>query len=216
MFVHQKVFGKETHYPLIFSFFSAEGLSNLLKQARAKNEISGFSIAKRGPIVTHLFFANDSLVFCKVNVGDAEQIRNILKKYEAASGQMINLVKSLMMFSKNAKQESKEVICSILNNIQCVESGKYLGLPLVIGRSKNSVFRFIKDRLTSKVQSWKGKLLNNAGKEVLLKLEALALPSYAMSVFKLSTQLNKELSSIMAKFWWSNDQGEKKMHWKKW
>lgn len=155
-------------------------------------------------------------MFCKVNVGDAEQIRNILKKYEAASGQMINLVKSLMMFSKNAKQESKEVICSILNNIQCVESGKYLGLLLVIGRSKNSVFRFIKDRLTSKVQSWKGKLLNNAGKEVLLKLEALALPSYAMSVFKLSTQLNKELSSIMAKFWWSNDQGEKKMHWKKW
>ena len=64
--------------------------------------------------------------------------------------------------------------------------------------------------LASKVQSWKGKLRSNAGKEVLLKSMALALPSFAMSVFKLYSNMYKELSGIMAKFWWANDQREKK------
>ena len=70
--------------------------------------------------------------------------------------------------------------------------------------------------LASKVQSWKGKLRSNAGKEALLKSMVLALPSFAMSVFKLYSNMYKELSGIMAKFWWANDQREKKMSWKKW
>ncbi|XP_071914033.1 uncharacterized protein [Coffea arabica] len=53
-------------------------------------------------------------------------------------------------------------------------------------------------------------------KEVLLKSVAMALPSYAMSEFRLSKSLCKELSGMMARFWWGNDQREKRLHWKKW
>lgn len=85
---------------------------------------------------------------------------------------------------------------------------------MVIGRSKNSVFRFIKDNTSARVQNGKGKLRSNVGKEVLLK--SLALPSYAMSLVKLSDNLCKVLIGIMAKFWWGNDQGQRRMHWIKW
>ena len=87
---------------------------------------------------------------------------------------------------------------------------------MVIGRSKNSTFRFLKDKMTGKLQGWKGKMLSNVGKEVLLKSVALALPSYTMSAFTLSNGLCKELSGTMAKFWWGNNQGKGKIHWKKW
>lgn len=52
-----------------------------------------------------------------------------------------------------------------------------------------------------KLQGWKEHLLSQGGKEVLLKVVALAIP-YLMSYFLLPNQLIKELESLMAKFWW--------------
>lgn len=45
---------------------------------------------------------------------------------------------------------------------------RYLGLPTVVGRNKKASLNFIKDRVWSKLQGWKEKLLSQAGKEVLL------------------------------------------------
>nr|XP_027125657.1 uncharacterized protein LOC113742133 [Coffea arabica] len=150
------------------------------------------------------------------NGDEAGHIKEILECYGKASGQQVNINKSAVIFSKNTGSREKEEVLQKLGGIQQVTQGKYLGLPLVVGRSKNSVFRFIKENLMSRLQNWKGKLLSNAGKEVLLKSVATALPSYAMSVFRLSKSLCKELSGLMARFWWGNDQGETRMHWKKW
>mgnify|MGYP004722961417 CR=1 FL=1 len=56
------------------------------------------------------------------------------------------------------------------------------------------------------------KLLSTAGKEVLLKAVAMALPTYTMSCFKMPIRLCKELSTMMANFWWGEENGKKKMH----
>ena len=46
---------------------------------------------------------------------------------------------------------------------------RYLGLPVLVGRKKKASLNFIKDRVWSKLQGWKEKLLSQASKEVLLK-----------------------------------------------
>lgn len=51
---------------------------------------------------------------------------------------------------------------------------------------------------------------------MLLKYVVLAMPSYTMSVFKLSKNLCNDISKGMAKFRWGDCEGKKKMHWKKW
>lgn len=48
-------------------------------------------------------------------------------------------------------------------------SCKYLGLPLVLGRSKKNVFDYIREQTMKKIQNWKNKFLSPIGKEVLLK-----------------------------------------------
>ncbi|XP_027174276.1 uncharacterized protein LOC113773872 [Coffea eugenioides] len=186
--------------PCLF-LFCAEELSNLLNNGIRNKQITGVKIAKQGPSVSHLFFADDSLIFCKANGDEAGHIKEILECYEKASGQQVNINKSAIFFSKNTGSRKKEEMLQKLGGIQQVSQEKYLGLPLVVGRSKNSVFRFIKENMMARIQNWKGKLLSNAGKDVLLKSVALAVPSYAMSVFKLSKSLCKELSGIMARFW---------------
>jgi hypothetical protein len=54
------------------------------------------------------------------------------------------------------------------------------------------------------------------GKEILLKAVAQAIPSYAMSVFKLPKGICKAIAAAIARFWWGEKEGKKAMHWYSW
>lgn len=54
-----------------------------------------------------------------------------------------------------------------------------------------------------------------AGKEVLIKAVLQAIPTYAMSVFKLPTGLCRDMNGEVAKFWWGKT-GGRGVHWKRW
>uniref|UniRef100_A0A803NVQ6 Chloride channel protein n=1 Tax=Cannabis sativa TaxID=3483 RepID=A0A803NVQ6_CANSA len=93
---------------------------------------------------------------------------------------------------------------------------KYLGLPQCFGRSKSSSFNSLKDRIWTYLSKWNGKFLSKGGKEVLLKAVIQAIPSYAMSVFKLPDSFCNFVEKEMANFWWGIVDGKYKLHWKKW
>ena len=93
---------------------------------------------------------------------------------------------------------------------------KYLGLPPLVGRGKRKAFSRIKDQVGRKIAGWKGNLLSNAGREILIKAVAQATLTYTMSVFKLPDSLCKELNSMMGNFWWGQKGRERRMAWVSW
>lgn len=98
-----------------------------------------------------------------------------------------------------------------------LSNGKYLGLPSIIGKAKKKAFSFLKDRLGKKLQGWSVKCLSKAGKVVLLRNVAQAVPTYAMSCFLLPKSLCKELEIMMNKFWWGSKEGSRKgIKWLSW
>jgi hypothetical protein len=62
---------------------------------------------------------------------------------------------------------------------------KYLGMPSDVGHSRGGAFKYIKDRIWSKIQGWLEKLLSAMGKDVLIKSVAQALPIFSMACFLL-------------------------------
>lgn len=93
-----------------FFLLCAEGFSNLLYQVANSRKITRMEISSRGPALSHLFFTDNSLVFCKASVQEAKELKNILAIYETISGQQINLDKSSVLFSKNVKEDLISVI----------------------------------------------------------------------------------------------------------
>ena len=131
-------------------------------------------------------------------------MHNILSKYESESGQPINCQKSGIFLSKNVAQGTRHSISDIIGESTPLNTGKYLGLPSLMGKSKKSVFNFLRDRLGRRIQGWQSKLLSQAGKEILIKVAGQAIPAYCMSTFLLPLSLIAELQKMMNSFWWGS------------
>nr|XP_027121132.1 uncharacterized protein LOC113738137 [Coffea arabica] len=190
-----------------------DGLSNLMAKAIENRQITGLKKSRNEPILFHLFFVDDSLFCCKAYPQEARAMQRILTKYELVSGQYINYKKSAAFFSRNCSRQQRRQTCEQMNNIKEANSGKYLGLPLVITGSKKQVFTYIVDKGRSKMQEWKHNLLSYAGKEVLLKSVIMALPTYTMSYYRLPKGLCAEICGHMAKFWRGQNEEKRKMQW---
>ncbi|KAK2370269.1 hypothetical protein QL285_083333 [Trifolium repens] len=201
--------------PYLF-IICANVFSGLITQAQQGKRIHGIKIAHGAPEVSHLLFADDSLLFCRANNQEATEVKNIIMNYQEASGQLVNMNKSEIIFSKHAPQSTKEVIGQILPMQQVNQFSRYLGMPTHVGRSKKQAFNYIQDCVWKKLKGWKARHLSFAGRSTLIKVVAQAIPTYVMSCFLLRKELCSHMESMICKFWWGSNNEKRKIHWVKW
>lgn len=144
------------------------------------------------------------------------QLINIFKTYSNASGQKINLLKSRLICGRSLHPQIRTRLAAILNFQMWEDPGKYLGLPGDWGKSRNEALMWIRERISSKLEGWKTNILNQAGKEVLIKAVIQAIPTYAMSIIQFPKNFCKGICSKIARFWWRSNNRERGMHWKAW
>ncbi|KAL6185530.1 hypothetical protein ACLB2K_041662 [Fragaria x ananassa] len=66
------------------------------------------------------------------------------------------------------------------------------------------------------MDGWKEKVLTQAGKEVLIKSMALAIPSFPMSYFRFPKGICDDLNAALGNFWWGSNETGNNIHWKSW
>jgi hypothetical protein len=86
-------------------------------------------VAPTAPIVNHLLFADDSLLFVKASEEGDQEAKTSLDKYCEASGQRVNLNKSSVFFSKGCPESTRQSVKTILQVPNETLNEKYLGMP---------------------------------------------------------------------------------------
>jgi len=201
--------------PYLF-LLAAEGLSCLLMSRIQSSVLSGIKVASSAPVVSHLLFADDSLLFFKANRESAEAIKEALNNYCRASGQQVNMDKSSIHFAKGVGGSIREEIKVLLDVHNEALSEKYLGMPTDVGTSSNGAFKYLKDRVWKRVQGWLEQALSAGGKEVVIKALAQAIPTYSMSCFRLPRGLCKHIDGLLRSFWWGRKEGKRRTCWAAW
>ena len=173
-----------------------KGLLAIIRQ----KEVVG--LIKGAPLISHLFFADDSIIFCRATMEECKQVALVLDTYEKESGQKLSRDKTSLFFSKNTSGEIQSFVKEMFGAQIVQQHERYMGLQPMVGKGKKKAFNRIKDQVGRKIAGWKGKLLSNAGREILIKAVAQATPTYTMNCFKLPDSLCSEINSMVGGFWW--------------
>ncbi|XP_015384884.1 uncharacterized protein LOC107176611 [Citrus sinensis] len=190
----------------------AEAFSNRIRQAEQQKLIHGLQFG-RDLSISHLLFTDDNLIFTRATVEDCTILKRLFECYEKASGQIFNMEKSSMFLNSNIKSEQAATIKDIFQLNVVSKHEKYLGLPFMIGRRTKSFFNEIKLRVLSKISTWQHRFFSSGGKEILIKVVAQSVPTYAMSVFKILLGVCDDMQRAIAKFWWGSTEEKRSIHW---
>ncbi|KAL9671418.1 hypothetical protein QQ045_008986 [Rhodiola kirilowii] len=174
--------------------------------------IKGIKICRGAPTITNLMFADDCLLFVKSSKESLSWISDILRWYEAVSGQKINLAKSEVVCSNSVPGEVRQELVMGLGMKIVDGHSSYLGFPNGFSHKKTALFRNFEKKVIRKIGDSKHKLLSSAGREFLIKSVLQAIPNYAMACFRLPLTLCRRLAGDSLKFWWSNNKN-KGIHW---
>jgi hypothetical protein len=122
-----------------------------------------------------------------------------LDTYSANSGKLVSVSKLSIFFSPNTNVLVKAKICETLNiNTEAI-SNKYLGLPTFVGADKSECFLHFVEIIIQRITGWKEKMLSKAGKEVIIKACAQAIPKFTMVCFDITKSLCDQISSMVCR-----------------
>ena len=90
-------------------------------------------------MISYLFLADDSLLFCRASRADCEAILQILSTYEAASGQQVNRDKTKLFFSKSTPHSVSMELINLLGVPAIQEYENTWGSLLLLGDHERKV-----------------------------------------------------------------------------
>jgi hypothetical protein len=168
-------------------------------------------ICKDGTKLSHLFFVDDVLLFTKATVTQAQVVKGVLDQFCSMSGLKVSLEKSKFCTSTGVCRQLRDRISSS-SQIQATNRfNKYLGFKMFYGRVSRQDFNDIYDRISSKLASWKSRLLNKPGRVVLANAVISSLPSYCMQTHWFPQSMCDDIDKTVRRFIWKGT-GDSGMH----
>ena len=174
-----------------------EVFSRMLRRVEGVSLICGFKAEGRrggGECVSHLLFANDTILFCNANVEQILHIRLLLLCFQAVTGLKVNIQKSEMV-----PIEEVDDVHALAEILVCrIETlpMSYLGMPLGVSHNSPSIWNPILEKTEWKLAGWKKLYLFKEGRLTLLKSMLSSLPTYFLSLFTIPTYVANRIEKL--------------------
>lgn len=184
----------------------------MISKAVGRRDWKPIKITCSGPSLSHIFFADDILLFAEASVAQIKVIRECLKNFCDVSGQKLSLPKSKNFISPIVNPDVATHI-SVESGIEITKDlGTYLGVLLLHKRLSKESCACILDKFESKLAGWKANFLSFTGRICLTKSVISALPIYSMSTILLPSAIHKKMGRCCRKFIWSGNASTRNVH----
>ncbi|KAA3470370.1 Retrovirus-related Pol polyprotein LINE-1 [Gossypium australe] len=143
-------------------------------------------LSKVGSTISHLFFTNDLVIFCK----------NILNHFCKFSRHTINTQKSNIYFYKGIEDDTRNRITQMFGFQEVQNLGTYLGVPLLHDRVTNSTISFVVEKVRRKLKNWDVRKLSIARRITLAQSVLLSILNYFMQLMLIPKGVYTEIERL--------------------
>jgi len=169
--------------PLLFFCIAEEVLSTEITNFILTKYILPMTSPKRLCFSSHVLYADDIFLFCRVNKRSLYSLMKFLHSYGLALDQWINTLKSYFFTGDtfpSFPSKIKDVLSCSRGNI----SFNYLGVPIFVGSPKAKFLQPLVDKVGSKLASRKGKSLSMTGRVEVVNSVIYGSLSYKFQVYR--------------------------------
>ncbi|XP_015945213.1 uncharacterized protein LOC107470339 [Arachis duranensis] len=163
-------------FPFLFVLV-VDVLHRMVSEAVRIGRISPLVVGRDSVELSHLQFADDTILFCPPEDETMKNYKRLLRWFELMSGLSINFEKSSLI-SINCEEQWVQRMCRLWGCKEDTLPMKYLGVPLGANPRLVKTWKPIIDKVEEKLSLWKAKVLNKAGKLVLIKSVLNSLPVF--------------------------------------
>ncbi|XP_016168537.1 uncharacterized protein LOC107611089 [Arachis ipaensis] len=156
--------------------------------------------------LSHLQFADDTILFCPPEEETLRNYKRLLRCFEMMSGLSINFEKSNLI-PVNCSSEWMNRMCQLLGCKEAALPVRYLGISLGANLRLVKTWKPLLDKVEEKLSLWKAKILSKAGKLVFIKSVINSLPIYYLSLYKMPNAVARRIISLQRRFFWGKDDG---------
>ena len=192
--------------PLLF-LLVMEVLRRLLKRIEEGGFLRGFqknSHSQGGLCISHLLFADDTILFCDATREQLLYIRMVMIFFEAITDLKVNIGKSEIV--PLGLVGSLNTMASVLGcNVGRLPM-TYLGMPLVAHFKDPLIWNPIIEKIETKLFGWKRLYLLKGGRLTLLKSTLSSLYTYFLSLFSIPQAVADRLERIQRNFLWGSSE----------
>ncbi|RVX00224.1 putative ribonuclease H protein [Vitis vinifera] len=177
----------------------------ILDASLVANEVIDYWLQAEGErgeelAVSHLLFADDTLIFCEARREQLTNLSWILAWFEAASGLRINLAKSVLI-PVGEVDELEELAAELGCRLGALPT-VYLGLPLGALHKTSSSWDGVEERMRRRLAQWKRQYISKGGRITLIKSTLASIPIYLLSLIRIPKAVAKRIEKIQRDFLW--------------
>ncbi|XP_026442503.1 uncharacterized protein LOC113342053 [Papaver somniferum] len=188
--------------PLIFVLIEVVLSRNITKLFRDKKMTP--MVIRNGICPTHIFFADDIMIFCKGNLKSVNNLIDLLGNYQDALGQTVCRQKSKIYYGGGSLSR-RTYLADFLGMSVATFPDHYLGVKIMPGTVRyHHICNMIK-KIKAQLAGWKGRLLSFHDRIVLVKSVIASYSIHNMTVYKWPRKFILQCEREIRNFIWSGD-----------